>query len=237
LQDAIPATCSTPNTTDQSGQNGQGTDCRPDLTAAATTLGITVEELQAALMNGNDQGRPQGGPDFTAAATVLGITEDALKQALQDAKPTDCATPTTIDQNGQPAQNTNCRPDLAAAATALGITTEELQAALGGPSQNGPQGGPDFTAAATTLGISEDALKQALQDAKSTDCTATNNGSTPNGKCRPDLATAATTLGVTTEELQSALGVPPQGQGPQGQGQPGGQVNGQQPPTGGQQAP
>lgn len=46
----------------------------PDLTEAAATLGVTVEELQAAL------GGPP--PDFAAAAEKLGITLDELMAAL-----------------------------------------------------------------------------------------------------------------------------------------------------------
>jgi len=49
----------------------------PDLAAAAAELGITEEELEAAL------GDPSlGSPDFAAAATELGVTEEALMEAL-----------------------------------------------------------------------------------------------------------------------------------------------------------
>ncbi len=49
----------------------------PDFAAAATELGVTGEELEAAL------GDPdQGAPDFAAAAAELGVTEEALMEAL-----------------------------------------------------------------------------------------------------------------------------------------------------------
>ena len=80
----------------QGGQPNQNNDCRPDLTAAATTLGITAEALQAAL------GDPaQGKPDLAAAAATLGVTEDALMQAIQQAMPTDCTASGGRPGNGQ----------------------------------------------------------------------------------------------------------------------------------------
>lgn len=56
--------------TQSGGQQGE----MPDFAAAAATLGITEEVLQAAL------GGPP--PDFTAAAATLGVTEEALIAAL-----------------------------------------------------------------------------------------------------------------------------------------------------------
>lgn len=53
---------------------GQGGAGQPDLDAAAAQLGITVQELQAAL------GPPP--PDFEAAAATLGITVEELMNAL-----------------------------------------------------------------------------------------------------------------------------------------------------------
>ena len=80
----------------QGDQPGQNNDCRPDLVTAATALGITAEELQAAL------GEPtQGRPDLAAAAAKLGITEDALKQAMQQSLPTTCANTGGGQGNGQ----------------------------------------------------------------------------------------------------------------------------------------
>ena len=49
----------------------------PDLAAAADELGVTQEELEAAL---GDPG--QGSPDFAAAAAELGVTEEVLMEAL-----------------------------------------------------------------------------------------------------------------------------------------------------------
>ncbi|UUX91980.1 Lcl C-terminal domain-containing protein [Methanoplanus endosymbiosus] len=51
----------------------------PDLTAAATELGITEEELKAAM------GEPgQSSPDFATVAVTLGITEAELTDALEN---------------------------------------------------------------------------------------------------------------------------------------------------------
>lgn len=63
------------------GNNRPGGDQvggQPDIAAAAELLGITKEELEAAL------GEPGSGePDFEAAASKLGITEEALIAALE----------------------------------------------------------------------------------------------------------------------------------------------------------
>ncbi len=58
-------------------QDGRQPGGQPDFAAAADTLGITEEELMAAL-----GGEGQGPPDFAAAAEILGITEEALMEAL-----------------------------------------------------------------------------------------------------------------------------------------------------------
>jgi hypothetical protein len=57
----------------QGGQPGG----RPDFAAVAEKLGITADELVAAIGDPN-----QGPPDFAAAAEKLGITEEALMSAL-----------------------------------------------------------------------------------------------------------------------------------------------------------
>ncbi|MBL8061613.1 MAG: hypothetical protein JNK32_01220 [Anaerolineales bacterium] len=66
LQDARPAECAAPaEGSEQSGQPGQGTDCRPNLDEAAESLGITTEELQSALgkpPKGGDGQHQQDGP-------------------------------------------------------------------------------------------------------------------------------------------------------------------------------
>lgn len=50
---------------------------RPNLSAAAETLGVDEEDLRLAL------GDPEEGPpDLAAAATELGVTEEALRDAL-----------------------------------------------------------------------------------------------------------------------------------------------------------
>lgn len=53
----------------------------PDFSEAATTLGISEDDLHAAL-------RASGGPppDLAKAAETLGITEDELKAALPEPK-------------------------------------------------------------------------------------------------------------------------------------------------------
>ncbi len=55
---------------------GMGMGGQIDLTEAAETLGVTQEELLAAL--NIDEGRP----DFAAAAEKLGITEEELTAAM-----------------------------------------------------------------------------------------------------------------------------------------------------------
>ncbi len=58
------------------GENG-APGAMPDFAAAAATLGITEDELMAAL-----DGTNQTPPDFGAAAELLGITEEELMDAL-----------------------------------------------------------------------------------------------------------------------------------------------------------
>jgi hypothetical protein len=65
-----------PTLTDGGGKGGPPAGDGPDLAAAADVLGITQQELMAAL------GEPP--PDFQAAAETLGIT----MQELQAAPPT-----------------------------------------------------------------------------------------------------------------------------------------------------
>ena len=59
------------------GGQGRGAGAEIDLTAAATALGVSEAELQAALGE-SDQGRP----DFASAAVSLGVTEAELMDAL-----------------------------------------------------------------------------------------------------------------------------------------------------------
>lgn len=224
----------------QNGQNGQGKGGRGkrDLTAAAEALGVTVEELQAAIQNARpaecaDQTTPptQGvdcRPDMNAVAESLGVTVEELQTAL--------------------GKGGRGQRDLTAAAEALGVTVEELETAIqnarpaecvdGEPAQGvdcrpdanalaeslgvtveeleavlGRRGGPDFAAAAEALAVTEEELKQALQDAKPAECAAVEEGAPKDPNCRPDIDAAAATLGVTTEELQQALGKPEGGHG------------------------
>lgn len=206
----------------------------PDLTSAAETLGVTVEELQQALQDAipeecaSTDGQPVQGtdcrPDLTVAAEALGVTAEELQAALGKAG------------------TGNRERDLTAAAEALGVTVEELQQALqdarpaectatdGQPAQGVDcradleaaalalsvtteelqtalgfnDRGPDFAAVAEALGVTEDELQQALQDATPEGCV---EGQQPaeGVDCRPDLESIATALGVTTEELQTAL--------------------------------
>ena len=64
------------------GQEDRNRPPPPDFSEAAETLGITEEELHAAL-------RASGGPppDLAKAAESLGITEDELKAALPERPP------------------------------------------------------------------------------------------------------------------------------------------------------
>lgn len=66
--------------TDRPQQEGERPP-RPDFSAAAETLGISEEDLHAAL-------RASGGPppNLAKAAETLGITEEALKAALPEPK-------------------------------------------------------------------------------------------------------------------------------------------------------
>lgn len=70
--DGTSAPQGTPGRTEDRGQGEE-----PDFTAAAEMLGITEEELMAAL---GDVG--QARPNFAAAAEILGITEEELMEAL-----------------------------------------------------------------------------------------------------------------------------------------------------------
>ena len=147
-------------------QGGAGEAQAPDFAAAAAQLGVTEDELIAAL------GDPsQGPPDFEAAAAVLGVTVEALETALMSssAAPADASQsaeqPADASSNqAPPAGNQQGGPggqpliDLTSAAAQLGVTEEALQTALGGPNQ----GPPDFAAAATELGVTEAALIEAL---------------------------------------------------------------------------
>lgn len=156
-----------------------------DLTAAAETLGITVEELEQALQGAipaecaadtssmtEQNGKPNKGakcrPDLTIAAQTLGITADELQAAL-----------------GGPRQGGRGERDLTAAAETLGVTVEELEQAL------------EDAKLAECAAPTTDSIDQSGQPDKGLEC-------------RPDLTIAAETLGVTVEELQSALGKPPQ---------------------------
>ncbi|MEK7991537.1 MAG: DUF1566 domain-containing protein, partial [Thiotrichaceae bacterium] len=88
------------------GQPGGGGDAGspPDTAAAAEQLGVTEEDLLAAL------GDPsQGAPDFEAAATTLGVSVEDLQAALgvgTDAPQNDDAgNPPTDDDAGNPPTN------------------------------------------------------------------------------------------------------------------------------------
>ncbi len=176
---------------DGPAQNGRG---ERDLTAAAEALGVTVEELQAALQaaipadctgGSTDQNAQPGEntkcrPDMTVVAETLGVTAEELQSALG------------MGGRGE--------RDLTAAAEALGVTVEELQQAFtdakpaecaatdGTQPVQGTDCRPDIEAVATALGVTVEELQSALGD---------------RGGNR--LAAAAETLGVTEEELQQAL--------------------------------
>ncbi|MEO1324778.1 MAG: hypothetical protein AAFV59_17435 [Pseudomonadota bacterium] len=63
----------------EGGRDADHRPPRPDLSEAAATLGITEEDLHAAL-------RASGGPppDLAIAAKALGISEDELKAVLPE---------------------------------------------------------------------------------------------------------------------------------------------------------
>lgn len=246
---------SAPNAQTNDQQGGQDRDRRNgDLTTAAETLGVTVEELQAALQSSisadcaaQTDNTETCRPDLTIAAETLGVTEEELKSALAN--------------SNQNARGDRGERDLTAAAETLGVTVEELQAAFdaakpaectdGEPSQ-GVDCRPDIeavasalgvtteelqtalgnrqrglAAAAETLGVTEEELKAAFDAAKPAECTTTEEGAPKDPNCRADLETVATTLGVTVEDLQQALGNANGRRGPQGG--PGGENSGQPP--------
>jgi cytochrome c556 len=114
-----------------------------DLAAAAEQLGVTEEELTAALGD-----LSQGMPDLEAAAQQLGVTVDELTAALG------------FPGGGMPGGRgfDIGQIDMAAAAEQLGVTEEELTTALGDLGQ----GMPDFEAAAQQLGVTVEELYAAL---------------------------------------------------------------------------
>lgn len=105
---------------------------RLDIPGAATTLGITEEQLVNAL--GMPPRPPR--PDFAAAAQKLGVSEADLKAAL--------GVPATPPAPGEHPP----RPDFQAAAAKLGVTEAQLIEALGVPPrpfQNGPSNRGQFS--------------------------------------------------------------------------------------------
>ncbi|MCB0100687.1 MAG: hypothetical protein KDD74_01490 [Anaerolineales bacterium] len=246
---SAPATQAVENNTAPKDQNnqqgGQNREKRGgDLTAAAESLGVTVEELQAALQSSisadcaaQTDKTEACRPDLTITAETLGVTVEELQTAL-----------TNSNQGARGERGTR---DLTAAAETLGVTVEELQAAFaaakpaectdGEPSQGvdchanmdavasalgitteelktalGSQQ-QGLAAAAEALGVTEEDLKAALENAKPAECTSTEEGAPKDPNCRADLETAATTLGVTVEDLQQALGNANGRRGPGGQ--------------------
>ncbi|MEK8019141.1 MAG: DUF1566 domain-containing protein [Candidatus Parabeggiatoa sp.] len=81
------------------GNAGGNAGSPPDTAAAATQLGVTEEELLAAL------GDPsQGAPDFAAAAAKLGVTEAELTAALGGTQQQGGAPTEAPAEGGMPAQ-------------------------------------------------------------------------------------------------------------------------------------
>jgi cytochrome c556 len=148
-QAAPPAENAPANPSEQGEPGGRGFGFgQPDLAAAAEQLGVSEEELTAAL---GDLG--QGMPDFEAAAAQLGVTVEELYAALG------------FQGRGTPGGRGPGGPgfdigqlDLAAAAEQLGVSEEELSTALGDLGQ----GMPDFEAAAAQLGVTVEELYAAL---------------------------------------------------------------------------
>ncbi|MBT3190644.1 MAG: hypothetical protein HN736_13205 [Anaerolineae bacterium] len=151
-------------TPDGQGPQGQNDGQQPpqiDFAAAASTLGITEDELKSAM------GEPgQGPPDFLTVAAQLGISEEALITALglPAGGPDGGQQGQSQNQDGQRPQqgqdDGQQRPqiDLATAASTLGVTEDALKTALGEPGQ----GKPDLAIVATELGVTEEALIDAL---------------------------------------------------------------------------
>lgn len=178
----------------QPGREDQGGRGKRDMTAAAETLGVTVEDLQAAFQSaipaectstdGQPNRDPNCRPDLNVVAETLGVTVEELQAALGNSN---------RDGRGDRGER-----DLTAAAEALGVTVEELQSAFDAakPAEcidSEPAQGvdclPDMDAVANVLGITIEELQAAL-------------GNKNKGL---DFAAAAETLGVTEEELQQAF--------------------------------
>lgn len=115
----------------------------PDFAAAAAQLGVSEDQLKAAL--GVPAERPQ--PDFAGAAAQLGTTEAELRSALRASR----------------GQGRRSFPDLEAVAQQYDVTAAELADALGIPAERQR---PDLAAAAAELGVTEAALTDALRSSR-----------------------------------------------------------------------
>ena len=197
---SLPSNTEAQSVTNSLNQGGPGNG-GADLTAAAETLGVTVEELQQALQDARpaecaDQTQPVEGvdcrPDLDAVAQALGVTTEELQAAMGGS------------HGGGEGQH-----DLTTAAETLGVTVEELQQALqaarpaecaaptDGTDQSKQPGDaqncrPDLNAVAEALGVTVEELQTAL-----------GGPSGPQGN--DNLDAVAESLGITVEELQQAL--------------------------------
>ncbi|MFN8399524.1 MAG: hypothetical protein U0X74_05895 [Anaerolineales bacterium] len=165
------------------------------LAAAAEALGITTDELSAAL---------DAGTTFDELATTYGVDVKTVLDAIRAVMPAPANDNFANGQppmnGGQPGQMQLSDEALAAAAGVLGITTDELSTALAA--------GTRLDELATTYGVDAQDVFDAINAVQPMPQGAPNGqGGQPGQMQLSDeaLAAAAGVLGITTDELSTAL--------------------------------
>ena len=165
------------------------------LAAAAEALGITTDELSAAL---------DAGTTLDELATTYGVDVKTVLDAIRAVMPAPAngnfANGQPPMNGGQPGQMQLSDEALAAAAGVLGITTDELSAALAA--------GTRLDELATTYGVDAQDVFDAINAVQPMPQGAPNGqGGQPGQMQLSDeaLAAAAGVLGITTDELSTAL--------------------------------
>ena len=165
------------------------------LTAAAEALGITTDELSAAL---------DAGTTLDELATTYGIDVKTVLDAIRAVMPAPANGSFANGQppmnDGQPGQMQLSDEALAAAAGVLGITTDELSTALAA--------GTRLDELATTYGVDAQDVFDAINAVQPMPQGGPNGqGGQPGQMQLSDeaLAAAADALGITTDELSTAL--------------------------------
>jgi uncharacterized protein YidB (DUF937 family) len=166
IREAMPAPKDAP------GQGGPGQDGSKDLKltddaleAAAAALGITVDELSAAL---------EEGTTLEELAETAGVDIDDVMDAIREAMPAPSDTP---GQDGS--KDLKLTDDaLEAAAAALGITVDELSAAL--------EEGTTLEELAETAGVDVDDVMDAIHESMPAPTNESQNGQQTPGQDQPD---------------------------------------------------